>query len=105
MNTRTRAVVACVLLLCACRPAEAQTPARDGVGALLARLETLIQTGNASDLTSIVAPTFPADDLDQFREYLFRPDTRRAVVAERDRGALPGALPGDGYRNVRRVTG
>ena len=84
-------------LLCTC-PAAAQTPPADGVNALLARLEMLMQGGDSAGLASLLIPTFPSEDLQNFKEYLFRPDTRRAVVAERDRTPLVGALPGDGYR-------
>ena len=100
MSTPRAIVLACTAWLCACPPAHAQTPQKDGIGALLSRLEALIQGGRAAELDAVVAATFPAGDLDQFREYLFKPDTRRAVVAERDRAALPGALPGEGYRLV-----
>src|SRR5688572_32631657 len=57
-----------------------QTPTRNGVGALLARLENMIQTGNDTDLISLVAPKFPADDLYRFIAYLFGPSTRRALL-------------------------
>ena len=85
-------------LACTC-PATAQTPPPDGVNVLLARLEMLMQGGDAAGgLSSLLVPTFPSDDLENFKEYLLKPDTRRAVVAERDRTPLVGALPGDGYR-------
>ncbi len=79
-------------------PATAQTPPADGVDLLLARLEILMLGGDAAALASLVAPTFPPDDLEEFKGYLVRPDTRRVVVAERDRAPLTGTLPGDGYR-------
>jgi peptidase M1-like protein len=84
-------------LACTC-PATAQTSPPDGVNALLARLEMLMQGGDPAGLSSLLIPAFPSDDLQNFREYLLRPETRRAVAAERDRTPLVGALPGDGYR-------
>ena len=84
-------------LACTC-PVSAQTPAADGVDALLARLQALMQSGDAPGLAGLVAPSFPPDELQNFQDYLFKPATRRAVVAERDRTPLTGALPGDGYR-------
>src|SRR5688572_13059212 len=79
-------------------PAAAQTPPADGVSVLLTRLETMMQSGNADALASVVAATFPSTDLEDLKAYLFRPDTRRVVVAERDRAPLTGTLPGDGFR-------
>ena len=95
--TRRLAFVVAGVLTCTCSAA-GQTPAPDGVDLLLRRLETVVQASNDSALATLVAPAFPADDLEEFKAYLFRPDTRRAVVAERDRAPLTGALPGDGYR-------
>jgi len=95
--SRRLAFVLAGVLACTC-PATAQTPPADGVSLLLERLEMLMQGGDADALTSLVAPSFPPDDLEEFRSYLFRPETRRAVVAERDRAPLTGVLPGDGYR-------
>ena len=94
---RRLAFVVAGVLACTCSAA-AQTPAADGVDLLLRRLETLVQSGDDSVLAALVAPAFPADDLEEFKAYLFRPDTRRVVVAERDRAPLNGVLPGDGYR-------
>ncbi len=95
--SRCLAFVIAGALVCTC-PATAQTPPADGVGALLARLEMLMQAGDAASLASLVTPAFPADDLENFKAYLFKPDTRRSVVAERDRAPLNSVLPGDGYR-------
>ncbi|MBI4888321.1 MAG: hypothetical protein HY824_14600 [Acidobacteria bacterium] len=99
MTARLHALLLAGALACA-PSASAQTPPADGITALLDRLQTLLQDGNAGDLGSLLSPAFPADDLAPFSEYLFQPDTRRAIVAERDRAPLAGALPGDGYRLV-----
>ncbi|MBI3050737.1 MAG: hypothetical protein HYY76_20800 [Acidobacteria bacterium] len=81
-------------------PAAAQTPAPDGVELLLDRFEALLQAGRAADFPSLVASSDPPDQIDEFAGGLFAPDTRRAVVTERDRVPLAAALPGDGYRVV-----
>jgi hypothetical protein len=95
--SRRLAFVIAGFLGCSC-PAAAQTPPADGVTALLTRLEMVVQNANAEALGSVVAETFPSTDLEDLKAYLFRPDTRRVVVAERDRAPLTGTLPGDGFR-------
>jgi hypothetical protein len=99
MNLRLLAIVLTGALVCS-GPAAAQTPPADGVTALLERFETALQQGAGGDLGSLVGPAFPADDLDEFKAFLLKDETRRAVVAERDRAPLTGTLPGDGYRLV-----
>jgi peptidase M1-like protein len=95
--SRRLALLLAGALACTC-PVSAQTPPADGVETLLARLQTIMQGGDAAGLAALVGPAFPPDELQNFQDYLLRADTRRAVVAERDRTPLTGALPGDGYR-------
>lgn len=80
----------------------AQTPPApvDGVEVLLDRLETLLQAGAGGEFASLLSTTFPPEEVEAFAADLFTPGTRRAVVVERDRVQLGGALPGDGYRLV-----
>jgi hypothetical protein len=86
--------------------ASAQTPpagqpqAPDGIEQLLDRLEALLQAGRADEFRSLVSTSDAAEDVQQFAAGLFGAGTRRALVAERDRAPLVGALPGDGYRVV-----
>ena len=98
MGRRLALLLACAVIWPG--SAFAQTPPADGVGALLARLEMLLQAGSSADFSSLVTTTFPPEQVEQFAGDLFYPGTRRAIVIERDRAALAGALPGDGYRVV-----
>jgi hypothetical protein len=79
-----------------------QTPAApaDGVLVLLNRAEQLLQQGNPEAFTPLFSPNAPPEPLRRFVGDLFAAEIARAVVRERDRVPLEGALPGDGYRLV-----
>ena len=99
MGARLVLLLACVLApasLAFAQPA----PAPDGIELLLARLESLLQTGDSAGFTSLVGRDASPEQVDQFAADLFPPGVRRAVVRERDRAPLDGALPGAGYRLV-----
>jgi hypothetical protein len=98
MGRRVAVFFVCVLG-CA-GPASAQASAPDGVQVLLDRFQALLQAGRQADFSSLVATTYPAEDVETFASDLFAPDVRRALVIERDRAPLSGALPGDGYRII-----
>jgi len=98
MGRRLAFLLACAVA-CPCL-ASAQTPPADGIEALLARLNTVLQSGASGEFASLVSSTFPSEEIDRFAGDLIRPDIRRAVVVERDRVPLASALPGDGYRVV-----
>jgi len=92
------------LLACALAstgPAFAQTASvPDGVELLLARLETLIQTGDRAGFASLTSGDTSADQVDQFAADLFQPGIRRAIVHETDRAPLDDAPPDAGFRLV-----
>lgn len=67
---------------------------------MLARLETLLQTGDSAGFASLVGSDASSQQVDQFVADLFRPGVRRAIVNERDRTPLDDAAPGAGYRLV-----
>jgi hypothetical protein len=92
--------VACAGSSSAQTPPPGQAPAPDGIEMLLDQVEALLQAGRAADFLSLVSTTFPSEDVDAFASGLFFPGIRRALVVERDRVPLSGALPGDGYRIV-----
>ena len=92
-----------VLLACALAwpsPAWTQSAEPDGVALLLARLQTVLETGTGEGFDALVGGEASAGEIREFTDSLFTPGTRRAVVLERDRVPLDGALPGDGYRVV-----
>jgi hypothetical protein len=82
--------------------ARAQTPPAppDGVALLLSRIEKLLQAGDARGFDALISQVASAEPLRTFAQDLVAADTTRAVVRERDRSALQGTLPGDGYRLV-----
>src|SRR5688572_30527864 len=72
----------------------------DGVERLLARLETLLRTGNPDGFAALTDNRSSPEQIQQFAADVFRPDTVRVIVNERDRSPLEGAAPGTGYRLV-----
>ena len=98
MGRRLAFLLACAL---ACPgPASAQAADADGVALLLARLKTVLETGGGEGFAALVAGEASTGEIREFTDSLFTPGTRRAVVIERDRVPLEGALPGEGYRVV-----
>ena len=93
-----------ILFLLACAltfasPAFAQpVPEPDGVERLLARLETLLQTGDRAGFRSLTNGDASPEDVERFTADLFKPGVRRAIVHETDRAPLEGAQPGAGFR-------
>ena len=71
--------------------------APDDVARMLVLLEQVVQRGDAAGYTRLLANT-----ADQGRAAAFAaewlPGVTRVAIRERDRDALPGVLPGDGYR-------
>jgi hypothetical protein len=100
MVWRLHALLACLLLCAASARAQTPSAAPDGVSVLLNRVEKLLLAGDANAFTSLFSATAPADALGQFVQDLVVPGVKRAVVRERDRAPLEGALPGDGHRLV-----
>ena len=96
------------LALCA-RPSYAQAPPQtpgppgppDGVAVLLNRLEQLLQYNNRDEFPAVLStPDITGQEAEQATDDLFSYETARAVVRERDRTPLEGALPGDGYHVI-----
>ena len=98
MGHRLAFLLACALAWPS--PAWTQTAEPDGVAQLLSRLQQVLQTGTGEGFAALVGGDASAGEIREFTDSLFTPGTRRAVVLERDRVPLEGALPGDGYRVV-----
>jgi hypothetical protein len=72
----------------------------DGVRLLLLEVERIVQTG---DGVAFMAALGAAADRAKARDFIaseLLPGSNRVVVQERDREALPGALPGNGFRLI-----
>ena len=79
----------------------AQPGAPDGVGLLLHHLEQLLQQNNRDDFPALLSTgDITGEEAEQATDDLFSYETTRAVVQERDRIPLEGALPGDGYHVI-----
>ena len=102
MFRRLLSPLVCVWLVASAGDARGQTPAvpPDGAAALLNRIEKLLTAGDPAAFAPLISPNAPPEPLRQFFADLATAGVTRAVVRERDRAPLDGALPGDGYRLV-----
>ena len=99
--TFVRLALPLALVVACAAPIDAQTNQPDGVATLLNRLEQLLQQNDRDTFPSLLStPDITGDAAIQATEDLFSYETTRAVVRERDRQALEGSLPGDGYRVI-----
>src|SRR6186997_1238197 len=105
-------MLARLCLLCAliAGPAFAgQVPARPlddedlTIQAFLQAVETSISTMERGRWIDLLSPTADKDQALEFFEAMVPQGITRVVVKERDRSALQGALPGEGYRLVVEV--
>jgi hypothetical protein len=77
----------------------AQTaPEIDGVRTLLQRLERIVQSGDAAAYMEQLSETADRNAAREFAALELAAGATRVVVRERDREALAGTLPGNGYR-------
>ena len=103
-----RAVLA-ILLVAWTLPATAQPPAAPPdpeelqVLRVLQRIETALATSDRAAWLSLVSPNADPDAAGEFFDAAVPRGVTRAVVRERDRAPLDGALPGDGYRMIVEV--
>ncbi len=81
-------------------PAEAadQPAAPDGVAYLLGQVSKALLVGSPGQFMALVSPFADEDRVQRFATETFTSGVTRAVVRERDRAPLAGALPGDGFR-------
>ncbi|MDO8794348.1 MAG: M1 family aminopeptidase [Vicinamibacterales bacterium] len=100
-----RWLVALAACLCAATaaPASAQGASVDGVSNLLTRLERVLLAADAGRLPLLFSPNAAPGLAGRIGSKAFVAGATRVVARERDRAALDGALPGDGYRLVVEV--
>lgn len=80
------------------RPSAQLSSDADGIPLLLDRLEKVLQSGDRDQLLIVLSPLVMPPQIERLQRELFVVNTVRAVVRERDRAPLQGALPGDGFR-------
>ncbi|HUQ86310.1 MAG TPA: M1 family aminopeptidase [Vicinamibacterales bacterium] len=73
------------------------------IQAFLQAVETTISTMDRARWTDLLSPTADKDQALEFFDAMIPQAITRVVVKERDRSALQGALPGEGYRLVVEV--
>jgi hypothetical protein len=73
-------------------------PNSDGVRVLLQRLEQVVQAGDARQYLDLLVESADIAAAETFAREELRPGATRVAIRERDREALIGTLPGDGYR-------
>src|SRR6185503_16389603 len=78
-------------------PAQRQ-PDTDGVRLLLQQIERAAQNGRPSDFLDLLSESADREAAIGFTMSEFASGATRVVVRERDRDALTGTLPGNGYR-------
>src|SRR5450759_3160119 len=94
-----RLILVIVFLGCLADPAAGQTGlAVDPVATLLARLEQTLREGPAERYLDLLSSAANREFCADFARTVIVPGITRAVVRERDRTELTGALPGDGFR-------
>lgn len=72
----------------------------DGIAVLLRRLEQIVPRGDIADYTALLTESADRARVTGFASSELAPGATRVVMQERDREALPGTLPGDGYRLI-----
>lgn len=91
-------VLACSLPGVAAAPDRRQVSRTDGIAALLQKVERSLESGQPSRYMELLSGGADRDRALVFAQVVIVPGITRAVVRERDREPLFGALPGDGYR-------
>mgnify|MGYP003704537581 CR=1 FL=1 len=106
MVPRLRTLVVLLLVTVVARPLHAQTPVTppaDGPARIVARLQTLAQSGSASELEPLIAASVPPSALADFSLDFFVPGVTHAVARELDRIPLPDVPEGAGFSLIVEV--
>jgi hypothetical protein len=98
------AFVFCLTPVAAGQPAGAQPSDEDlSILAFLQAVETAISTTNRAAWLELQSPNADRDEAIEFFDAMVPQGVTRAVIRERERTSLAGALPGEGYRLVAEV--
>src|SRR5688572_33509427 len=92
------AALLCAVLFQQGGAAAAQADDEARVRGLLARIEQALRANDRSVYSALLASSTDQTRAENFAAVEFRPGVTRAVVIERDRQQLVGALPGLGHR-------
>ena len=84
-------------------PSRPLDPEELSILTFLQAVETSISTMDRARWTALLSPTADRDSATEFFDAMVPQGITRVVVKERDRAALEGTLPGEGYRIVVEV--
>ena len=84
-------------------PVRAQDTEELSLQAFLQAVETAISTMDRNRWLDLLSPSADRDQALEFFDAMVPQGITRVVVKQRDRSALPGALPGEGYQLVLEV--
>src|SRR5262249_11076226 len=82
------------------RGVSSQAPQRYAARELLQRTEQIVQAGAPTSYSALLADSADRERARSFAEFELAPGLTRAVIQERDRAPLAGALPGNGYQLI-----
>ncbi|MGD9903568.1 MAG: M1 family aminopeptidase [Vicinamibacterales bacterium] len=108
MSGRATCAVLTMALLAATAPLHAQPvppldPEELQILRVLQRIETALSTSDRDGWLALISTNADPDAAGEFFDAALPRGVTRAVVRERDRSGLDGALPGDGYRMIVEV--
>jgi hypothetical protein len=99
IGTRLVVLFACAAFAAPLAYAQAP-PAPGAVEGFVARFDRAVQSGQPAQIAALFTPGTPEPDIANFAADVITEGVVRAIVRERDRVELDGALPGEGYRLV-----
>src|SRR5690349_7037287 len=85
--------------------AASEQPTADGIQVLLRRLEQVVQSGDADAYAALLSDSADRNRARDFTASEIGQAASRAVIQERDREPIRGALPGGAYRLMVDVFG
>jgi len=103
VRARSKLLVAVFVALAVAGPigVRTQTPEPpDGIAAFLRQLETIMRGADGVAFLKLTAASADPRRAHDFAELELIPGATRVSIQERDRAALPGTLPGNGYRLI-----
>src|SRR3989442_3760822 len=77
-----------------------QPAEKDDIRELIQQIEQIVQSGATARYFALLADSADRERARSFAEFELQPGATRAVIQERDRAPLQGALPGNGHQLI-----
>src|SRR2546430_75513 len=77
-----------------------QPAEKDDIRELIQQIEQIVQSGDTARYFALLADSADRERARSFAEFELQPGATRAVIQERDRAPLQGALPGNGHQLI-----